>query len=127
VSPSTNTPEHYLSVAKKHLEKVREAWPDPTDWDDLSTYGLYCLEACVTAAALKRSLPPAKQHWRKAYLARDLHGDHGLPNIRTLLEDLNEARKANAYGDEEFDESEFDAQNIATRIEDYFNQVSVMV
>jgi hypothetical protein len=40
---------------------------------------------------------------------------------------LNVARKAKAYGDEEFDESDYDATDIARQIEEYFSKVSAFV
>ena len=39
-----------LALARHHLKRVLSAWDDPTDWDDLSLYGFYCLEAAVEAA-----------------------------------------------------------------------------
>jgi hypothetical protein len=36
-------------------------------------------------------------------------------------------RKAIAYGDEEFDESEYDAEDIAHQVEDYYDKVSAFV
>jgi len=43
-----------LALARHHLKRVLSAWDDPTDWDDLSLYGFYCLEAAVEAAASGR-------------------------------------------------------------------------
>ena len=123
------TPEHYVSVAEKHLAKVKDAVDNSTDWDDLTTYGLYCLEACVVAAAIIKSLnlQNRTKHWGKGRLAKQLHRNHSLPDIEDLMEDLNEARKANAYGDEEFEEEDFDAEQIAGDIEEYFNKVKAML
>ena len=120
------TAQHYVAVAKKHLIKVREAWADPTDWDDLTTYGLYCLEACVVAASieLQLNLNNRTKHWGKGKLAKELHNHHGFPDIGDLLDELNEGRKANAYGDEEFEEEDFDAERIATDIEKYLQHVN---
>jgi len=36
--------EGKLKLARRHLERVLAAWDTPTDWDDLSLYGFYCLE-----------------------------------------------------------------------------------
>ncbi len=120
------TAKDYLKLANKHLKKVQLAW-DPPDWDDLSTYGLYCLEASVHAAVIKSGGTPERTHWGKVNQAKDLTKNHGLPDIEDLLKDLNQARKANAYGDEDFDESDFDAQDISDSIEDYFDKVSDFV
>lgn len=104
-----------LQLAKRHLDRVLTAWPDPTDWDDLSLYGFYCLEAAVEAAALHCGLRTSKRHWEKVDLAADLHAKHGLPDVSELLRDLNEARKSAAYDDVE--RPELEAEEIAVSIE----------
>src|SRR5436853_312143 len=88
-----------LELAKRHLERVLAAWHEPTDWDDLSLYGFYCLEAAVEAAALHFGLRTSKTHWDKVDVAEKLHKTKGLPGIHELLRDLNQARKAAAYDD----------------------------
>jgi len=119
-------PKYFLELAEKHLERVREAKDEP-DWSDLGTYGLYCLEALVRAAALHSKETPIRTHWGKADQATNLAQKHGLPDISKLLATLNVARKANAYGDEEFDESDYDAQDIASEIEEYFDKVKALI
>jgi len=119
----SSDPNHFLRIAKSHLERVQNAW-DPPDWSDLGTYGLYCLEALVRAASLKAGETPIRTHWGKADQARNLHQRHKLPDIEDLLTELNTIRKAEAYGDMEFDESDYNAEEISARIEDYFNAVS---
>ena len=116
-------PNHFLQIAKSHLDRVQNSW-DPPDWADMGTYGLYCLEALVRAAALKAGETPIRTHWGKADQARNLHQRQNLPDIEGLLNDLNTIRKAEAYGDTEFDESHYDAEDIASRIEEYFEAVS---
>lgn len=116
-------PPHFLAVAQRHLARVQAAW-DPPDWADLSTYGLYCLEALIRAAALKAGETPIRTHWGKADQARNLAKQHGLPDVSQLLEDLNALRKSEAYGDSEVDESQYDAEDISDEIEDYFHKVS---
>ena len=105
------------------MERVLAAWDDPTDWSDLSLYGFYCLEASVVSAAIQMGLEPKRTHTRKAELARTLQ-PHGLPDIDTLLSDLNMARKAAAYGDVDF--PELDAEDVAARIEEYVDAVSAL-
>ena len=114
-----------LELAQRHLRKVQGAWDDPTDWDVLSLFGFYCLEAAVEAAALHSGLRTSKKHWEKADLASDLHRKKGLPDISDLLRDLNEARKAAAYGD--VDAPELDAEDIATEIENYVEAVAQLL
>jgi hypothetical protein len=116
-------PLHFIELAKKHLDRVQEAW-DPPDWSDLATYGLYCLEALIRAAALKAGETPIRTHWGKADQATNLSKHHHLPDVSELLQDLNALRKSEAYGDTDVDESEYVAQDIADDIEDYFDKVS---
>lgn len=114
-----------LELAKRHLDRVLTAWTEPTDWDDLSLYGFYCLEAAVEAAALHFGLRTSKRHWDKVDLAEDLHTKRGLPDIRDLLRDLNDARKATAYGD--MDRPDLNAEDIASQIEGYVDAVAAVI
>src|SRR2546427_54744 len=74
-------PADKLRLARRHLERVQAAWDTPTDWDDLSIYGLYCLEAPVEAAATHVGLMTSKKHWEKADIAGELHKKHGFPTL----------------------------------------------
>ena len=56
---------------------------------------------------------PETTHWGKVAQAKALAKSRGLPNIERLMELLNEVRKAEAYGDLQFDESSQDADDIA--------------
>jgi len=116
-------PNHFIEVAEKHLARVKGAL-SPLDWSDLGTYGLYCLEALVRAASLKAGETPIRTHWGKADQARNLHQKNGLPDIEDVLNEMNVIRKAIAYGDSEFEESDHDANSIVKSIEDYFDKVS---
>ena len=113
-----------LELARRHLERVLVAWTEHTDWDDLSLYGFYCLEAAVEAAALHFGLRTSKKHWEKADIASQLH-QRGLPDIANLLRDLNDARKAVAYGDVEL--PSLDAENVASQIEQYVEDVAAVL
>ena len=121
--PPITDPLHFVRVAEEHLERVKEAKTGP-DWTDLGTYGLYCLEAFFAPAALKAGETPIRTHWGKADQARNLSQRHALPNIEDLLKELNVMRKAMAYGDEDFEESDYDAEEISTQIEEYFDRVT---
>lgn len=114
-----------LTLAQRHLSRVLSAWTEPIDWDDLSLYGFYCLEAAVEAAALHFRLRTTKKHWEKVDLAVKLHEEHGFPDIGDLLSNLNNARKAVAYGDSEL--PELDAEDIATQIEEYVEKVAALI
>lgn len=114
-----------LAVAMRHLNRVQIAWDEPTDWDDLSLYGFYCLEAAVEAAALHFGLRTSRRHWEKVDTASALHKERGLPDVSDLLRDLNNARKAAAYGDTEVPELE--AESIASQIEVYVSAVAALL
>ena len=92
------TVQEKLMLARRHLAKIQ---PEPVDLDDLSIYGLYCIEAAVEAAALYVQIRTTRRHWEKANVALELHKLHGLPDVSELLVDLNDSRKAVAYGDVE--------------------------
>ena len=124
---TASTPKDFIDISRKHLVKVQAAWSTPTDWDDLTTYGLYCLEALVQAAGLSVGIPATRYHGDKVLNAKRLHDDHGLADVSDLMRELNEGRKANAYGDIEFEESDYDAEDIAQQIENYFDEVSSFV
>lgn len=107
-----------LKIARKHLDRVLAAWTEPTDWDDLSLYGFYCLEA----AALYFWSRTSKKHWDKVDFASELHRERKLPDVSDLLRDLNNARKAAAYGDVEA--PDLDAEDVALQIEQFVNAVA---
>lgn len=115
-----------LELAMKHLERVHLAWDEPTDWTDLSTYGFYCLEACVVAAALHLGRPRPNSHPAKVEQARSLAKSHGLPDIDNLLLDLNTMRKFTAYGDTEPPE-DLDAEDVSATIEEYLQAVRALL
>lgn len=118
--------EEHLEVARRHWEwHVQLAWDDPTDWDELATFGFYCLEAAVMAASVHLGWATSGQHPAKAQAAARLAREHGLPGIQDLLTNLNDGRKAVAYGD--FDMPELDAADVASRVEAYINAVAEMI
>jgi hypothetical protein len=110
-----------LKLARRHLDRVLNAWDTPTDWDDLSLYGFYCVEA----AAMQTDIKTSKKHWEKADIARELHAKHGLPDVEQLLRDLNEARKFAAYGD--IPAPNLNAEEVASQVEEYVGAVEILV
>jgi hypothetical protein len=87
---------------------------------------VYALEATVLAAAVHAKQPVKKTHWDKRDLAEKLHATHGLPDVCGLLDELNEARKAAAYGDVKFPAG-LDAEDVATAVEEYVEAVAVLI
>lgn len=111
------SPAESLQLAERHLERVQTAGYEPVDWDDLALYGFYCLENAVMAAAEHLRVTVARSHPSKAAAARELRDRHDLPDIAPLLERLNQARKAVAYGDVEL--PDLDPEDVASEIEEY--------
>ncbi len=70
-------------------------------------------------------LPTSRKHWEKAEIAGEPHEKHGLPDVEQLLDHLNDARKAAAYGDVEA--PDLDAEHIAAQIEEYVHAVAKLV
>lgn len=112
-----------LELADRHLGRVQEAALDPVDWAPLSTFGLHALEAAVDAAALLLDLNVEPRHWVRQETAELLATDHGLPPVANLLRDLNETRKAEAYGDVTAPPT-LDADEVAIEIEAFLHSVS---
>ena len=111
-----------FGLALKHLARVHASWDHPTDWTDLSTYGFYCLEACVVAATLHLGGPRPNSHRDKVTEARRLASTHELPDVGDLLIDLNTVRKHEAYGDTA-PPGYLDPQDVATDIDDFVESV----
>ncbi len=120
MSAASDAPE----LAKKHLRRVQLAWDDPTDWADLSLYGFYCLECAVVAAALQLNLQKPSQHRAKVEVAK-LLPKHGLKDVSRLLVQLNDARKAESYGD--VVRPTLDPEALARSIEEFVLAVSNLV
>ncbi|MCQ3806164.1 MAG: hypothetical protein OXB92_00690 [Acidimicrobiaceae bacterium] len=120
------TAQDSFNLALKHLERVAVSWDDPTDWLELSTFGFYCLEACVVAAALQLKRTRPGSHRAKAEEARYLTTTHHLPDIEKLLVDLNTMRKSEAYGDVEPPDN-LDPQEVASEIEAYVEQIGSLL
>jgi hypothetical protein len=96
VSPITASQS--LALAKKHLACAQSSW-NPPEWLELAACGLYALEAAAVAAALHLGYAMKKTHGSKADVVRELAAREGLPDVSSLMHDLNEVRKSEAYGD----------------------------
>ena len=114
-----------LQIARDHLERVQTAWYEPTDWSDLTIYGFYALESAVMAAAKHLGWSIAHSHPAKAEAAKRLHDEHGLPEVVSLLRDLNTARKAVAYGD--VPRPRLNAEDVAVAVEEYVEEVAALL
>ncbi len=115
------TAEEQLKLAKSQMARVQSAWFGEPDWNDLSLYGFYCLENAVCAAATHAEINFARSHRGKVAAAEKLTAQYGFPDISELLVNLNDARKASAYGD--IDGPDLDAESVARAIEEYVEAV----
>jgi hypothetical protein len=114
------TAPEQLELAKKHFAKVEKA-RQQGEVDDLWLYGFYCLENAATAAATHAGMSLKRTHPAKAMAARDLAQKFGLPDVENLLKDLNDARKAEAYGD--IQAPDLDGDEVASEIKAYIDSV----
>lgn len=115
-----------LDLARGHLIRVQESgWGSTPDWVVLSTFGFYCLEAAVVAAANHFNWPIRRSHPDKAQAAQRLSREKSFPDIYDLLLDLNSARKSTAYGDLPF--PSLDAEDVVGKIEQYVDEVAVLI
>jgi hypothetical protein len=116
--------EEHLERARKQLQRVQAAW-DPPEWSDLSLDGFYCLENAVMAAALHTGIDPQRSHPSKANAAAQLVVSAGLPDVSNLLRQLNDARKAEVYGDVE--RPALDPEDLVREIEEYVLAVEALL
>jgi hypothetical protein len=78
--------EEKLKLAQRHLERVLGAWEEaPTDWDDLSLYGFYCLEAAVEAGALHVGFKTSKKPGRRRTPRQNFTRSMGGPTSNTFF------------------------------------------
>ena len=118
--------EKSFRLALEHLERVRVSWDDPTDWPVLSTFGFYCLEACVVAAALHLNRERPRSHRQKVNESCYLATEHNLPEVEGLLIDLNNMRKHEAYGDTDAPD-DLDPEEVANAIDEYVESVGRLI
>lgn len=114
-----------LAIAHRHLARVEHAWSAPTDWPDLAIYGVYCLEAAVMAAAAHFGRLVARTHWDKRDAAAEFAVAQGLPDVSELLAELNDARKAVAYGDMPL--PRLDARQVAADVAAFVEAVQSLI
>ena len=113
--PTTRTK---IQLAEQHLRRVRSAVTDQVDWAELAIFGLHALEAAVDAVSLHFGWATPPWHTARQENATRLAAEHGLTPVATLLADLNEARKSEAYGDLTRPPS-LDPHEVAAAVEEY--------
>ncbi len=119
-------PRERLDLAREQLSRVRVAAFEPEDWAELSIWAFYALENAVIAAADHLHLPWERSHPSKVKVSRALHGDHGLPDVSSLLVELNELRKSEAYGEVQPSRS-MTTEDIVIAVEGFIEAVGQLV
>lgn len=115
-----------IELAREQLSRVQVAWLDPVDWSDLALYGFYALENAVVAAADRAGLDWKQTHPSKVDAARQLHDRFGLPDVTELPVELNDLRKATAYGETQPAHS-LSPEDIAVEVERFVEAAAAFV
>ncbi len=116
---ATQKASDYLRLAYEHLKRAEE---NPSDADSVFVWGFWSLENAVKAASIRAKIEVIKQHWSAGAAARKLAKSIALPNVSDLLSDLNQGRKAAAYGDTE--EPDLEPNHVLESLRDYLAKVS---
>ena len=116
-----------LSLAKKQMEKVRNAaWePDP---ENAVMWAFYAYENYVVAVAELHGLRWYPNHRQKSDLARDLYSD-GLVSrdVGDELEELNALRKDVAYGEPGEELLDKDLEDLSTELEEFIDDIETRI
>lgn len=88
-----------LGLAREQFARAQVADLEPEDWAELSIWAFYALENAVIAASDHLHVPWERSHPSKVEASRTLRRDHGLPDVSSMLVELNELRKGAAYGE----------------------------
>jgi hypothetical protein len=89
-------------------------------------FAFLCLENAVAAAALHAGTSfKITSHSSKAHAAKELASKHGLPDVSSLLVELNDARKSTSYGDAPW--PNLDAEDVAAEVERFLSAVETFV
>ena len=115
-----------VELAREQLARVQVAWLDPVDWSDLSLYGFYAVENAVAAAADKAGVAWTQNHPSKVNASKKLHDQFGLPDVSSLLVELNDLRKATAYGETQPSTS-YSPEDIAIEVEQFVEAAAIFV
>lgn len=110
-----------VKLAEAHLARAK----DNEDEEEQVLWAFYALENAVTAAASHCRIEYTNAHWSKQAAAKRLSKDHGLPNVASLIGDLNDARKSTAYGD--VDDPGLDSADVLAQVEEYIKEVKKLL
>ena len=112
-----------IGRAKRQLDRVQSAaWVSDPEY--AVTWAFYAYENCVTALAEFHELTWARNHPRKAQLARRLHSDGLISrDIGDELEKLNGLRKDVAYEEPGPELREVDLEELAGELEEFITEL----
>ncbi|MGH2659012.1 MAG: hypothetical protein ACRDHS_04925 [Actinomycetota bacterium] len=116
------SPEERLDLAKRELGKAQVAAIEPVDWLDVALYSFYALENAVAAAADNLGVSWKRSHASKVEASELLRDRFSFPDVADLLQDLNELRKSESYGEIRPPHGRT-AEDIVTEVEDYVQYV----
>lgn len=119
-------PSERLGLARERFARAQVAGLEPEDWAELSMWAFYALENAVVAAADHLHVPWERSHPSEVEVSRTLRGDHGLPDVSSLLIELNALRKSAAYGEVQSPPS-ITAEAVVGTVEGFIEAVSQVV
>jgi hypothetical protein len=116
-------PAERLELAREQLSRAQVAAFEPEDWAELSIWAFYALENAVIVAADHFHVSWERSHPSKVTVAQELHRSHGLPDVSSLLIELNELRKSEAYGEVQPHRS-LAAEDVVIEVEGFIDAVA---
>jgi hypothetical protein len=119
-------PLERLHLSRDQLSRAQVAALEPEDWAELSIWAFYAVENAVISAADHLQLPWEKSHPSKVKVSRALHGDHRLPDVSSLLVELNDLRKSEAYGEVQPPRS-MSAEDVVISVEEFIEAVGELL
>lgn len=124
-----------LEAARKHLERASQqleraatdAW-EPVDPASCVTNVFYAYENLIVAVAEAKNLTWAKNHYKKAELAKELAREKILSkDFSDHLLRLNDLRKDVSYGEPGMELSDQDLESFVTELEETIEEVEGIV
>ena|SRR5271168_2044848 len=124
-----------LANARKHLDLAAEQWDractdswEPVDSASCVTNVFYAYENLIVAVAEARDLPWAKNHYKKADLAKKLFESKIVKaDLSDELLRLNGLRKDVSYGEPGFELANEDLEGLVSDLETFMNEVDAIV
>lgn len=125
---SLETARKHLERASKQLERAAtDAW-EPADPASCVTNVFYAYENLIVAVAEAKNLTWAKNHYKKAELAKELASKKILSkDFSDHLLRLNDLRKDVSYGEPGMELSDQDLESFVTELEETIKEVEGIV